>query len=193
MIEMSIRRPVFAWVLMFALIVFGAICLNRMGISQMPDVDFPVLNISITYEGAAPEVVEADLIVPLEETLLTIEGIKEMRSSANQGSGRITLEFDINRNIDIALQEVQSAISQFRMPTGTDPPIIRKSNPEEDPILIVSIYGKKDFRDILNWTNNYLLDQLRFLPGVGAIDIGGFSQRNLRVWFDCASGLIPGN
>ena len=184
MIEMSIRRPVFAWVLMFALIVFGAICLNRMGISQMPDVDFPVLNISVTYEGAAPEVVEADLIVPLEETLLTIEGIKEMRSSANQGSGRITLEFDINRNIDIALQEVQSAISQFRMPTGTDPPVIRKSNPEEDPILIVSIHGKKDFRDILNWTNNYLLDQLRFLPGVGAIDIGGFSQRNLRVWFD---------
>jgi hydrophobe/amphiphile efflux-1 (HAE1) family protein len=184
MIEMAIRRPVFAWVLMFALIVFGAICLNRMGISQMPDVDFPILNISVNYEGAAPEVVEADLIVPLEERLLTIEGIKEMRSSASQGSGRITLEFDINRNIDIALQEVQSAISQFRMPTGTDPAVIRKSNPEEDPILIVSIYGKKDFRDILNWTNNYLLDQLRFLPGVGAIDIAGFSERNLRVWFD---------
>jgi hydrophobe/amphiphile efflux-1 (HAE1) family protein len=184
MIEMSIRRPVFAWVLMFALIVFGAICLNRMGISQMPDVDFPILNISVNYEGAAPEVVEADLIVPLEERLLTIEGIKEMRSNASQGSGRITLEFDIDRNIDIALQEVQSAISQFRMPTGTDPPIVRKSNPEEDPILIVSIYGDKEFRELLNWTNNYLLDQLRFLPGVGAIDIGGFSERNLRVWFD---------
>jgi hydrophobe/amphiphile efflux-1 (HAE1) family protein len=169
---------------MFALIVFGAICLNRMGISQMPDVDFPILNISVNYEGAAPEVVEADLIVPLEERLLTIEGIKEMRSNASQGSGRITLEFDIDRNIDIALQEVQSAISQFRMPTGTDPAIVRKSNPEEDPILIVSIYGDKDFRELLNWTNNYLLDQLRFLPGVGAIDIGGFSERNLRVWFD---------
>ncbi|WP_141734588.1 efflux RND transporter permease subunit [Oligoflexus tunisiensis] len=184
MIEMSIRRPVFAWVLMFALIVFGAICLNRMGISQMPDVDFPILNISVNYEGAAPEVVEADLISPLEERLLTIEGIKEMRSSARQGSGRITLEFNIDRNIDVALQEVQSAISQFRMPTGTDPPVIRKSNPEEDPILIVSVYGDKDFREILNWTNNVLLDQLRFLPGVGAIDIGGFSERNLRVWFD---------
>jgi hydrophobe/amphiphile efflux-1 (HAE1) family protein len=184
MIEMSIRRPVFAWVLMFALIVFGAICLNRMGISQMPDVDFPILNISVNYEGAAPEVVEADLISPLEERLLTIEGIKEMRSSARQGSGRITLEFNIDRNIDVALQEVQSAISQFRMPTGTDPPVIRKSNPEEDPILIVSVYGDKDIRDILNWTNNVLLDQLRFLPGVGAIDISGFSERNLRVWFD---------
>jgi multidrug efflux pump subunit AcrB len=184
MIELSIRRPVFAWVLMFALIVFGAICLNRMGVSQMPDVDFPVLNISVNYEGAALGVVEADLIAPLEERLLTIEGIKEMRSSASQGSGRITLEFDIERNIDVALQEVQSAISQFRMPFGADPAVIRKSNPEEDPILIVSIYAKQDFREILNWTNDYLLDQLRFLPGVGAIDIGGFSERNLRVWFD---------
>src|SRR6476620_5022741 len=137
MIAMSIRRPVFAWVLMFALIVFGAICLNRMGISQMPDVDFPILNISVNYEGAAPEVVEADLLSPLEERLLTIEGIKEMRSSASQGVGRITLEFDIQRNIDVALQEVQTAISQYRLPQGVDPPIIRKQNPEEDPILIV--------------------------------------------------------
>jgi hypothetical protein len=71
---------------MFALITFGAICLNRMGISQMPDVDFPILNISVNYEGAAPEVVEADLLSPLEERLLTIEGIKEMRSSASQGA-----------------------------------------------------------------------------------------------------------
>ncbi len=184
MIEMSIRRPVFAWILMFALITFGAICLNRMGISQMPDVDFPILNISVNYEGAAPEVVEADLLSPLEERLLTIEGIKEMRSNASQGVGRITLEFDIKRNIDVALQEVQSAISQFRMPPGADPAIIRKQNPEEDPILIVSIYSPDDLKDILNWTNNYLLDQLRFLPGVGAIDIGGFSERNLRIWFD---------
>ena len=169
---------------MFALIVFGAISLNRMGVSQMPDVDFPILSISVSYEGAAPEVVEADLIDPLEERLLTIEGIKEMRSSASQGSGRITLEFDIDRNIDVALQEVQSAISQFRLPDGVDPAVIRKQNPEEDPILIVSVFADADIKDMLRWTENYLLDQVRFLPGVGEVDIGGFSQRNLRIWFD---------
>lgn len=184
LIDISLRRPVFAWVLMFGLILFGAICLNRMGISQMPDVDFPVLNISVTYEGAAPEVVEADLLDPLEERLLAIEGIKEMRSSASQGSGRITLEFDINRNIDVALQEVQSAISQYRLPPGVDPAVIRKQNPEEDPILILSVYSDAPLKDLLNWTDNYLLDQLRFLPGVGQVDIGGFSERNLRIWFD---------
>ncbi len=167
---------------MFAMIVFGAIGLNRMGISQMPDVNFPVLNVSIAYEGAAPEVVEAELVDPVEERLLAIEGIKEMRSSASQGAARVTLEFDINRNVDVALQEVQSALSQLRLPPGVDPPVIRKQNPEEDPILIVSIFSKDGLREMLNWTDSYLLDQLRFLPGIGEVSIGGFSERNLRVW-----------
>ncbi|MBC7658241.1 MAG: efflux RND transporter permease subunit [Chitinophagaceae bacterium] len=186
LIDISIRRPVFAWVLMFALIVFGAISLNKMGISGLPDVDFPVLNISIMYQGAAPEVVEAELLDPLEQSLLNIEGIKEMRSSARQGTGNINLEFDITRNVDVALQEVQSAISQVRLPIGIDPPIIRKQNPDSDPILIVSFYGDTPVKNILGWMDIYLLDQLRFLPGVGEVSIAGFSDRNLRIWIDPA-------
>ncbi|WP_374078731.1 efflux RND transporter permease subunit [Bdellovibrio bacteriovorus] len=184
LIDLSIRRPVFAWVLMFALIVFGAICMNRMGISQLPDVDFPIVSVSVTYEGAAPEVVEAELIDPIEERLLAIEGIKEMRSSARQGSGSVTLEFDINRNVDVVLQEVQTALSQMRMPPGVDPAVVRKQNPEEDPIIIISVFGEAPLKEMLNWTENYLLDQIRFLPGVGEVSIGGFSQRNLRIWLD---------
>lgn len=184
LIDLSIRRPVFAWVLMFALIVFGAITLMKLGVSQMPDVDFPILSISVTYEGAAPEVVEADLIDPIEEKLLAIEGIKEMRSSAQQGSGRVTLEFNIDRNVDVALQEVQSALSQLRLPEGVDPAVIRKQNPEEDPIVIISIYGNDDLKQMLTWTDTFLLDQLRFLPNVGEVSIGGFSERNLRIWLD---------
>lgn len=184
LIALSIRRPVFAWVIMFALIVFGAICMNRMGISQLPDVDFPIVSVQVTYDGAAPEVVEAELIDPIEERLLAIEGIKEMRSSARQGAGSVTLEFDINRNVDVVLQEVQTALSQLRMPPGVDPAVIRKQNPEEDPIMIVSIFGKSPLKEMLVWTDSYLMDQLRFLPGVGEVNITGFSQRNLRVWLD---------
>jgi hydrophobe/amphiphile efflux-1 (HAE1) family protein len=184
LIDLSIKRPVFAWVLMFALIVFGAISLNKMGISQLPDVDFPIISISVSYEGAAPEVVESELIDPIEERLLAIEGIKDMRSSASQGSGRVTLEFDINRNVDVALQEVQTALGQLRLPTGIDPPVIRKQNPEEDPIVIISIAGKADLKEMLAWSDSYLLDQLRFLPGVGEVSVGGFADRNLRIWID---------
>lgn len=184
LIDLSIRRPVFAWVLMFALIVFGAVTLNQLGVSQMPDVDFPILSVNVRYDGAAPEVVEADIIDPIENQLLAIEGIKEMRSSASQGSGRITLEFDIKRNVDVALQEVQSAISTLRLPDGVDPPVIRKQNPEEDPIIYLSLFGGKDVKEMITYVDTFLLDQLRFLPGVGEVSIQGFSERNLRVWLD---------
>lgn len=184
LIAISIKRPVFAWILMSALIIFGAICFNRLGISQLPDVDFPVLSISVTYEGASPEVVEAELIDPIEQSLLAVEGIEEMRGSVRQGSGSITLNFDINRNVDIALQEVQTAISQVRLPLGVDPPIVRKRNPEESPIMFLSVSTTASLRDTLVWTDLYLLDQFRFIPGIGEVDVGGFSSRNLRVWPD---------
>lgn len=184
LIEISLKRTVFAWILMAALIIFGAISLNKLGVSQMPDVNFPVLSISISYPGAAPEVVESEIIDPTEQRLLAVEGIKEMKSSATQGSATITLEFDINRNIDVALQEVQTALSRLRLPTGVDPAIIRKSNPEEDPILFLSLSGDKDIKEMIRWTENTFMDQLQFIPGVGEVSTGGFPSRNLRIWID---------
>ena len=184
LIEFSLKRPVFGWILMSALIIFGAISLNKLGISQMPDVNFPVLSISVNFPGAAPEVIESEILDLVEKRLLTVEGVKEMRSSAQQGSASITLEFDISRNVDVALQEVQSALSQVRFPTGVDPAIIKKSNPEEDPILFISIYGDKNIEEILKWSESYFMDQVQFLPGVGEISTGGFPDRNLRIWLD---------
>ncbi len=184
LIEISLRRPVFAWVLMGALIIFGAISLNKLGVSQMPDVNFPILNISMNYTGAAPEVVESDIIDITEQKLLAVEGIKEMRSSATQGKATITLEFNMDRNIDVALQEVQTALSQLRLPTGVDPAIVRKSNPEEDPILFLSLSGSRDVKEIIRFTTNTFMDELQFIPGVGEVSTGGFPDRNLRVWID---------
>jgi hydrophobe/amphiphile efflux-1 (HAE1) family protein len=184
LIKFSILRPVFAWMLMTALIVFGAIGLSRMGVSQMPDVDFPVISISVSFEGAAPEVVEAELIDPLEQSLLGIEGIEQMKSSVRQGGGSITLDFNIDRNIDVALQEVQTALSSVRLPTGIDPPVVRKRNPEESPIIYLGIATDRPLREAITWVETYLLDQFRFLPGIGEVSIGGFSDRNLRIWPD---------
>lgn len=184
LVKISIDRSVFGWILMSALIIFGAISLNKLGISQMPAVDFPVLSISINYPGAAPEVIENEIIDLTEQRLLTVEGIKEMKSTAQQGEARITLEFDIDRNVDVALQEVQSALSQIRYPTGVDPAIVRKSNPDQDPILIVAVYGDKTLDEMMRWTQNYFLDQIQFVPGVGEISTGGFPERNLRIWLD---------
>lgn len=184
LIEISLKRNVFAWILMSALIIFGAISMNKLGVSQMPDINFPILNISIVYTGAAPEVVESDIIDATEQRLLAVEGIKEMRSTATQGQATITLEFNMDRNIDVALQEVQTALSQLRLPTGVDPAIVRKSNPEEDPILFLSLSGKKEIKELIRWTQNVFMDELQFIPGVGEVSTGGFPDRNLRVWID---------
>ena len=186
LIQLSIKRPVFAWIIMAALIIFGAICMNRMGVSQLPDVDFPIVSVSVNYEGAAPEVIESEIIDPVEQSLLAIEGIEEMKSSINQGTGSIRLTFNINRNVDVALQEVQTAVSQVRLPLGVDPPVVMKRNTEESPIMFVGIQSNKPLRDTINWTQDYLLDQFRFLPGIGQVVIAGFSLRNLRIWPDLA-------
>lgn len=184
LIETSIRRPVFAWILMFAFIVFGAIAVNRLGISQMPDVNFPIIDVSINYEGAVPEIVETEIVDPIEARLLGIEGIKEMRSTVRQGVGSVRLEFDINRDVDIALQEVQSALSQLRLPIGIDPPVVRKTNPEEEPIMFIGLWADKPLREVIIFADTFLLDQFRFIPNVGEVSIGGFSERNLRIWPD---------
>lgn len=183
-IQISIKRPVFAWILMSALIIFGAIAFTKLGVSQLPDVDFPVLSISVNYEGASPEVVESEVIDKLEESLLSVEGVEEMRSSVRQGGGNVTLNFNIKRNIDIALQEVQTAISQVRLPAAVDTPVIRKRNPEESPIMFMSLSTERPLRESLAFAEDFLIDQFRFIPGIGEVDIGGFSVRNLRVWPD---------
>ncbi len=184
-IKTSITRPVFAWILMSALIIFGSISFLRLGISQMPDVDFPIISISLTYEGASPEIVESDLIDPFEERLLALEGLKEIKSTARQGSANIQIEFNINRNVDVALQEVQAAISQIRLPTGVlDNPIVRKQNPEEEPLMFIGIWADKPLREVVNYANDFLIDQFQTVPGAGDVNVTGFSARNLRVWVD---------
>lgn len=167
---------------MSALIIFGGVLANRLGVSQLPDVDFPILTVSAVYEGASPEVVEAELIDPIEQQLLSIEGIQQMRASVRQGGGSVSLDFDIDRDIDVALQEVQASLSSLRLPPGVDPPVIRKQNPEESPIMFISVFADKPIREVVTFVEDVVLDQFRFIPEIGEVSIGGFSVRNLRVW-----------
>lgn len=182
--DLSIRRPVFAWMLMFGMIIFGALALVKLGVSFMPDVDFPVLTVSASYPGAAPEVVEATIVDRIEQSVISIEGIKDISSSIKQGSATITLEFDINRNVDVALQEVQANISRLKFPESVDPPTITKTNPEDQPILWIGVKSTRSIRDVIVYADLYLRDQFQIVPGVGEVVFGGFSERNLRVWAD---------
>ena len=182
--DLSIRRPVFAWMLMFGLIVFGSISLNRMGISQMPDIDFPVLGVRVSWEGAAPEIMESELVDKIEQLVISVDGLKEIRSTIRQGSATVELEFELSRDIDAALQEVQGALAELRLPLNVNPPIIQKNTTEGEPVLRLGVSGTQSPRELVDYVETFLLDQLQVIPGVGEVALFGFGERNLRLWVD---------
>src|SRR5688572_16566971 len=116
--DISIRNPVFAWMLMLGLIGFGLICFSRMGLSQLPDVDFPTVSVNLSLPGAAPEVMEIQVVDPIESALMTVEGVQKITSNSKSGSASVSVEFNLDRNIDVALQDVQAKVSatQRRLP-----------------------------------------------------------------------------
>ena len=191
--DISIRNHVFAWVLMFGLIGFGIICytgfgtvFSGLGISQNPDVDFPIVNVSVTWEGASPEVMETDVVDFIEDAITTVEGVKQIRSTSRQGAASITVEFELGRNIDAALQDVQTKVAQAarRLPRELDPPIITKTNPEDQPIMWLSLSGSRPPIFLADYIRNVLRPQFQTLPGVGEVMLGGYRERAIRVWFD---------
>jgi hydrophobe/amphiphile efflux-1 (HAE1) family protein len=184
--DLSIRNPVFACMLMAALIIFGGISFVRLGVSEMPDVDFPVVNVSVTLEGAAPEVVESDVADVIEDAVATVEGIREVSSTSRQGQANVTIEFELGRDIDAALQDVQTKIAQAQrnLPREIDPPVVTKTNPEDRPIMWVALSGNRPPQELADWVRNRLKDQIQTVPGVGEVILGGYRERNVRVWLD---------
>ncbi|SES83377.1 efflux RND transporter permease subunit [Stigmatella erecta] len=184
--EVCIRKPVLAWMLMAATIVFGLVAAQRIGISQFPDVDFPTINVSVTWEGASPEAVESDLIEPLEEAVMQVEGVKTITSTARQGSASITVELDLSRNVDLALQDVQTKVSQAqrRLPEDVDPPVTSKTNPEDQPIMWLGVAGPFSQQVVSDYARYRLREKLQTVPGVGEVTLGGSLERNVRIWVD---------
>ena len=186
--EACVRKPVLAWMLMAATVVFGVVAGGRIGISQFPDVDFPTINVSASWEGAAPEVIENEVVETLEESLIQVEGIRTITSSSRQGSANITVEIELSRDVDLALQDVQAKVSQAarRLPRDMDPPVISKSNPEDQPIMMVRLGGPYPQRVLSDYVRYGLKEKLQTIPGIGEISLMGTLDRNIRVWLDAA-------
>ncbi len=184
--DLSIKKPVFAWMLMIGLIAFGAVGFDRMGVSQLPDVDFPVLTVSIDWEGAAPEVIETEITDVIEDAVMSVQGIQEVSSTSRQGNARVTLEFDLSKDIDVALQEVQSKLAQAQrlLPREADPAVVSKSNPEDQPIMWLAVSGDKPRRDLMEYVRDNVRDRFTTVPGVAEVFLGGYVEPNLRVWLD---------
>jgi len=182
--DISIKRPVFAWMLMAALLVFGGIAFSRLGVSQMPDVDFPQVTIGVAMEGASPNVMETDVVDVIEDAVMSVEGVREINSTCRHGSASITIEFDLNRDIDAAVQDVQAKLAQAQrlLPKDMDPPILSKQNPEDNPILWIALSGHMDSKDLALYGRDHVKDRFQTVPGVGEVMMGGYLDRNVRIW-----------
>src|ERR1051326_5957343 len=140
-----IRRPVMTTLVMLALLAFGIMSYRALPVSDLPSVDFPTIQVSASLPGASPETMASAVATPLEKQFATIAGIDSMTSTNTQGTTQITLQFDLNRDIDGAALDVQSALSAAarRLPSElTDPPSFRKVNPASSPILFLALTSK---------------------------------------------------
>jgi multidrug efflux pump len=182
--EICIKKPVFAWMIMASTVLFGLVAASRIGISQFPDVDFPTITVSVSWEGASPEAMEQDVVEVIEEAVTQAQGIKSINSTSRQGSANITIELELSRDVDAAMQDVQAKVSGARrqLPRDIDEPQISKSNPEDQPIMWVGLSGPFS-RAVLADTVKYRIkEKFQTLPGVGEVTLGGYLERNIRIW-----------
>ena len=185
--DFSIKRPVFAWVLMFGLIFFGVLAFQKMGVNENPDVEYPVITIRYSYEGATPEVIEKDVLEPVESVLVSMQGIRNLSSTSDRGNARITLEFTLDRDIDFALQEVNTLLSraQRQLPDNLDPPVITKSSADDDPILYATLSSERlSSREIMILFRDQVRDRLSTVDGVAEIRAFGYHEPILRIDLD---------
>ncbi|HUB65918.1 MAG TPA: efflux RND transporter permease subunit [Candidatus Methylacidiphilales bacterium] len=183
--DLSIRRPVFAWMLMGALMFFGAICFTRLGVSQLPEATQPVLTIEANWASASPEVMETEVVEPIEQAVISVQGLEDIEANMRQGYASIKLSFYTTKDIDAALQETNSKLRSVKLPDDVQPPTIEKINTDDNPIMWLAVTStKRSFKEVLTYVDLNLRDRLRVIPGVGNLVLGGWSDRNLRIWAD---------
>ena len=188
--EVFIRRPIATSLLMAALALVGIVAFPLLPVAPLPQVDFPTIQVSATVPGASPETMAATVATPLERQFGQIAGVTQMSSVSSLGSTVVTLQFDLNRNIDGAAQDVQAAITAAggQLPkTLSQPPTYRKVNPADSPILIVAANSDTiPLFKVDDFTENVVAQQISQIPGVAQVAIGGQQRPAIRVQIDPA-------
>ena len=184
--DTSVKRPVFATMLVLVLVVLGIVSYPNIGVDLFPKVDLPIVNITTRLKGASSEIMDIDVTDKIEESINTINGVKTISSTSTEGSSVITVEFVLERDIDLAIQDVREKISIIRtkLPTDIDEPIVEKVDPDATPVLWFALHGDKSVRDLSTYADEILKEQLQRISGVGAIRLYGLRLRQARIWLD---------
>ena len=185
--DVCIRRPVFAVMLIGGLVVLGLVSVQRLGVDLFPRVEFPMVTVLTTLEGASPETMEREVSQVLEESINTIEGIRTLRSSSSDSLSLIYVEFELEYDVQEKAQAVRDKVAAVRadLPRDVDAPVIERVDPDAMPILAVMLSGPHSIREITELADKRLKPRIERLPGVGSVSIVGDSPL-VGVW--CRTG-----
>jgi len=185
--DFSIKRPVVAIVASLLLLVFGSFAMMQLPIRETPNIEVPVVSVSVGYRGASAEIVETKVIQVLEDQISGIEGIKSVASSARNGSGHVVIEFFLGRDIDAAANDVREQVSRaaYRLPPDADPPVIQKADSDSSPVLILTISSEtRSALDMSDYVDRYVRDRITAVDGVAFAIVFGYRKPALRIWLD---------
>src|SRR5919107_707269 len=184
--EICVRRPVFATVIILALTVVGGFSFFTLGVDRFPKIDIPTVSVTTTNVGAAPAEVETEITDVLEGAVNTATGIDELRSSSSTGRSNISISFDLSKDPDGATQEVRNKVNTVlnRLPTTADPPIVRKADPDAQPIILYSMTGPYTVRELTDIANDQIVKRIQSAYGVGDVIIYGARLRQINIHLD---------
>lgn len=184
--DVCIRRPVFATMMIVALVVVGAAGYMRLGVDRLPSVDLPTVRVQTRLPGASPEEVESEVTDPVEEAVNTVEGIDELRSISGPGTSIVLATFDLGRDIESAAQDVRDRVASVvrRLPDDADPPVVTKSDSDSEPVLSIAVSGQRTLRELTELAEKVVKVQIERAPGVGEVQIVGGLERTMNVWLD---------
>lgn len=182
--DLSIKRPVFATMMMLALVVLGLFSYRRLNIDQFPDVEFPFLVIQTRYTGASPESVEREVSKKIEEQVNTVEGVKQIESTSTEGFSTIVVQFNLGTKVMDAQADVRAKIDAIRqdLPKDIDPPVISRANPSDQPIFVLAVQGQEwALRDLTRLADEVVSRRIENKPGVGSVTLVGGLKREIHV------------
>jgi multidrug efflux pump len=185
--DISIQRPVLAFVISALLVVFGVLGYERLPVRELPKIDYPIVSISTTYPGASAEVVDNEITERIESVINGIEGVKTIRSRSREGRSQVSVEFEIDRDIDAASNDVRDRVGRLsdNLPDEADLPEISKVDADSSPIMWISLASDRmNQLELTDYVRRYYLDTLGTVPGVASVRIGGQRDFAMRVWLD---------
>jgi HAE1 family hydrophobic/amphiphilic exporter-1 len=186
LIDICIRRPVLTLMMSLALVVFGVLGYNRLGVDQFPSMEFPVVVVTALLEGANPEVMEEDVTEVLEEYISSVAGLRSLRSTSFHGIASITAEFELGVDIDVATQDVRDQIARSRetLPLDVEPPVVERVNPADFPIIWIPLETNLSAVESTEFIRQRIKPHLETIPGVAGTELFGRRERNIRIWLN---------